>query len=246
MLDLLEEAEKDKKYVNFFESLKKEYRSKLDQAIKAGRDLYSNFDFFSSFGILIEPLQAFPTNELYYQYCFLDGVRMPINWSTTFNGLFFGKEGFAAIFTRSMVEDTRAFLKYYAIKVDPEIAYNKKEEVLKISFNGAVKLRNLTTGKDEEHNLQFAFVDATTQNSFLSFNEASRDSMLIKLKRYKTKPFLKSLSYDFIPSQHYLQPYWIINNYSNYGFSSRLELQKAFKGILLATFSSNGFSYSLL
>ncbi|MGC9132097.1 MAG: hypothetical protein ACP5HJ_00390 [Candidatus Micrarchaeia archaeon] len=231
MQNPLYNIEINEKYKKFFENLKESYKNLLKEGIKEGREYFLNFDFFSSFGFFVEPLQAFPTVDSYYQYFYINNVKQPTNWAKGITGLFFSKNFIAFIFSRIISsEGEYLFSNFYAIKLKPQIEI--REEIIKISFNSKIKVTNVLKKEEEEKSLKFSFVDSTFDKSYLSLREAKNDSLLRKIGKYNTKSFLLNLEMDYTPTKPFFQPYWFINNYKIFGFASRLEFQKNFKEFL--------------
>jgi hypothetical protein len=231
---LLQKLEENQKYKSFFEKLKKDYSIYLENGIKENRDYFANFDFFSSFGFFVEAIQAFPTINSYYQYFYINNVKQSVNWAKGIVGLFFSKDFIAFFFSRIILSNGKMiFSNFYAAKLKPEIRI--KGEELSIIFNSKIKLKNLRNDEEVEKRLRFSFVDSTSNNTFLSLREAKNDSLLRKIGRYETKSFLLSLEFEYAPTKPFFKPYWLLENYKEFGFSSRIEFQKNFKQILLET-----------
>jgi hypothetical protein len=232
--DLLRELEKNEKYITFFENFKKEYWIYLENGIKAGRDYFTNFDFFSSFGFFVEAVQAFPTVNSYYQYFYIDNVRQSPNWASGITGLFFTKDFISFFFSRIITSEGKTiFSNFYAIKLEPKITLRKNE--LLISSDSKIKLKNISKGDEVEKSIKFSFVDSTSENSYLSLREARNDSLLRKIGRYETKSFLLSLEFEYAPTKPFMKPYWVLEHFDEFGFSSRIDFQKSFKQMLLTT-----------
>jgi len=237
MQNLLEELEKSQEYKSFFERLKKDYSIFLENGIKENREYFANFDFFSSFGFFAEAVQAFPTINSYYQYFYINNVKQPINWTKGIVGLFFSKDFIAFFFSRIILSEGKTmFSNFYAIKLEPKININK--DSLSITFDSKIKIKNIKSEEEVEKSLKFSFVDATSKNTYLSLREAKNDSLLRKIGRYETKSFLLSLEFEYAPTKPFFKPYWILEHFDEFGFSSRIELQKSFKQMLLETIKS--------
>ena len=238
MQNLLEELEKSQKYKSFFERLKKDYSIYLENGIKENREYFANFDFFSSFGFFVEAVQAFPTINSYYQYFYINNAKQPINWAKGITGLFFSKGFIAFFFSRIILSEGKtSFSNFYAAKLQ-KINIKTKENELSINFDSKIKLKNIKNEEEVEKSLRFSFVDSTSENTYLSLREAKNDSLLRKIGRYETKSFLLSLEFEYAPTKPFFKPYWISENFKEFGFSSRIELQKSFKQILLETIKS--------
>jgi hypothetical protein len=234
MQNLLEELEKSQKYKSFFERLKKDYSIYLENGIKENREYFANFDFFSSFGFFVEAVQAFPTINSYYQYFYINNVKQPTNWAKGIAGLFFSKDFIAFFFSRIILREGKTiFSNFYAIKLNPEIKIKGNE--LSINFDSKIKLDNISKNQKVEKSLKFSFVDLTDENTYLSLREAKNDSLLRKIGRYETKSFLLSLEFEYAPTKPFFKPYWILEHFDEFGFSSRIEFQKSFKQMLLET-----------
>lgn len=223
-LDFLEKSEYSQKIIDYL---------KMDvERVKTSNSncLFTNLEFpLNKPYLFFEPRVAMIKPTRYYQNLTIDGELKRLDWmGGSTRALGFSKEGIIFV-SKSVLKDIgeEERLDYYiAVKLNKEdLSINEENNMLTISLNKEFSGRNIKTGLNETHRIEFNFNFLNNERAIMPKHMAEK-SMYGRSSISQTSQIISKFENYTITVLHFAPHPLLIQHYKELGFEGPIDFQR--------------------
>jgi hypothetical protein len=226
-MDYLEHLEKSEYSNKIIEYLKLDVERVQDTETNC---MFTNLEFpLNEAYLFFEPRVAMIKPTRYYQNLTIDGELKRLDWSAGSTRALGFKKNKVIFISKAVVKEIGEKEKmdhYIAIEINKnELEINEENNMLNISFDKEVKVRNLKNKNEETHKIEFSFNFLNNERAIMPKHMAER-TMYGRSSISQTSQIISKFENYTITVLHFAPHPILIQHYKEFGFEGPIDFQR--------------------